>query len=106
MAIIVASTFKMSQFDFDRATKLFTTEISMLCEGQRQLPVFTQIYDDACDVGLKLVSDKTGKEVVFYLDTEDRDGENEIQGWRLKPTTESIRKVPECKDLTMLIIND
>jgi hypothetical protein len=105
MAVIVSSVFRTAQFDFDKKSKLFTQEISTLCQGQRRLPVFTQIYDDACDIGLKLISDHTGKEIVFVVAGEDTDGED-IHGWRLEPTTESIRKVPECANLKMLIIND
>lgn len=45
---------------------------------------FGRVYDDACDEGLTLVGDRTGREVVYVVDhTEVEDGE--IRYWILVP---------------------
>jgi len=63
-----------------------------------------RIYDDACDQGFVVVSEKTRKEVIFYLDYTDwgfgrnQDVEqDEIAGWNFKSA---------CRRYTILIIND
>ena len=66
-----------------------------------------QLYDDACDVGICLRSHKTGKLASFYVYDVDKDASDEdIYGWHLKPCPESLRKCPELKGWTVLIIND
>lgn len=55
---------------------------------------FGQVYTDACDEGLTLVSAKTGHEVVFVVEHEERDDlENEILFWVLRPATKIDRHV-------------
>jgi hypothetical protein len=105
MADIAITSFFSSDFSYDREQKMFTEEISTLSQGGRR-QVFSQVYDDACDEGFKMISKVTGKIVYYVVDSEDRDGENELQGWRLVPTRDSIRRVPECKGTSVLIIND
>lgn len=65
-----------------------------------------QIYDDACDVGIAIRSERTGELVRYYLSGEDSlDGED-VAGWHFKPITEDIRRVPGCARTDVLIIND
>jgi hypothetical protein len=47
--------------------------------------LFERVYDDACDVGLTIVSAVTGREVVFAVYREVRDPEGEIVCWELEP---------------------
>jgi hypothetical protein len=102
------TTLSSSEFDYNKETKTFSADISMLTNGGRR-NVFVQVYNDAIDQGVRVVSVVTGKEVVYvvdgidYLAPHDCD---EIAGWRLIPTDESIRKVPQCKGTKMLIVND
>jgi hypothetical protein len=95
---------KFSTNSFSFKDGLFTQEISTLSMGGK-LSVFHRVYTDACDEGLILVSDKTGREVEFVVDSIDK-SDGDIAGWRLVPTKESIRKVPSARGLRMLIIND
>ena len=67
---------------------------------------FERVYPDACDIGFRMVSERTGKEAVFVVDHEDTDGEGDIQGWNLVPTRESVRRNPDCAGVRVLIIND
>lgn len=64
-----------------------------------------QIYDDACDVGIAIRSDRTGRIVRFYLTGEDTDGED-VAGWRFEPIAEDTRRVPGSGRTRVLIIND
>jgi hypothetical protein len=66
---------------------------------------FDRIYNDACDVGLILVSDKTGDAATFYLhDVVKEDGD--VIYWFLLPTSETIREFPRLKTSKIKIWND
>ncbi len=66
-----------------------------------------RLYDDACDVGMALINPRTGNVTRWSLLTEVRDPrENELLGWMLAPTPETIRKQPELKDYQLNIVND
>jgi hypothetical protein len=45
---------------------------------------FGRVYPDACDVGLTVISSKTGREIVFVVERTDRDDEGEVIGWTLR----------------------
>lgn len=67
------------------------------------------LYDDACDVGFAIKSDKTGEVVTYVMETPVYDigeEERELLGWRYVPTAESIRKVPACANTKAVIYND
>jgi hypothetical protein len=65
-----------------------------------------QLYDDACDVGFAVKSEKTGKVVVFSMTSPFYNDEREIQGWHYVPTCESFRNVPGCQGMEATIFND
>lgn len=89
------------RFTFDAATGLFTAEASDI-QDQHLNP----LYDDAADVGLVMVSSKTGKLVRYYMSRETRDNDGDIEAWDYHPTSESIREVPECQGTSVTIFND
>lgn len=91
------------QFNYDKATKTFSADMSQLDMGGRVM-VWHQAYPDACDEGIKVTSHITGKEVMYVVDRRDELG-GETKGWHLVPTADSIRKVPECKGTKLFIIN-
>lgn len=67
---------------YDREANLLVGEASTL--GLRSGEEFDRVWNDSCDVGLTLVSHRTGQEVVFAVDHEEiRDGD--ILYWDLKP---------------------
>lgn len=91
-------------FSYNDAKKSFVSEASTLTRGGR-CSLFHQIYQDSCDEGLILISDKTGAEVKFVVDnTETREGD--ILCWKLVPLDEEVRKNPRLKGVTMTIFND
>ena len=61
---------------------------------------FGQVWDDACDIGLTLVSHVSGREVVFAFEREVRDREGEVMYLEFKP---ALRNQP---NLTVRIYND
>ena len=88
-------------FDYCQISKTFTADMSEL--GSR---VFQQIYPDACDLGITMISYKTGVEAKFVVQSENRDIENELLSWTLIPTTETLRKIPHLEGVKVIIFND
>jgi hypothetical protein len=80
---------------------VFSAEISDFGPSFR----FEQIYTDACDAGLVMVSATTGKPARFYISTEhDRDGD--ITHWTLKPTADAVRTYPGLAGTLVQVFND
>lgn len=68
--------FNTKQFFYRKESSCFVAEISDLPEG----PFMGQVYDDACDMGFMMESERTGKKLLFLYDMSDwNDGE--IAGW-------------------------
>jgi hypothetical protein len=76
----------------------YTAEVSDL-----GIAAFGRVYDDACDTGLTLVSQRTGREVVFVVEREDRDAEGDVTLWKLEPADRRLRRGATT---TMTIFND
>jgi hypothetical protein len=70
----------VSSDHFTRTGNEFVAEVSDF--GSTNL--FSRIYPDACDVGFAMQSTRTGKEAVFYLAEEKRDGEGGHAGLDLQ----------------------
>jgi hypothetical protein len=65
------------------------------------------VYDDACDAGFKIVSDKTGKEATFAQSgTKHSRSGDEVMAWTYEPTRDTLRKIPQLKGWTITLIND
>lgn len=59
------------------------------------------IFEDSCDAGFVMVSERTGKELTFYLDREEkRDGD--LVAWHFKPVTRD----PALQGVTATVWND
>lgn len=67
---------------------------------------FRQIYPDACDIGLVLVSQRTGQPAAFYVAEEHRTRDNEISHYSLKPIPEAVHKFPALANLKIELFND
>lgn len=92
------------KFSYDSDTNAFTAWASTLDEGMKK-HMFGRIFNDACDEGMYIVSDKTGAEAGFAVDREERNDDNDITSWVLKPTDETKRKFPLLKNATVTIFN-
>lgn len=92
---------------YDKEKNVFVGELSDLnARSSPESPTFHQIYDDAADVGLVLISHKTASEATFYLYNEVYGAEDEFLYYELRPTPETIRKYPQLKQSKVLIYND
>jgi hypothetical protein len=96
--------YRSAQFSYDAKSKVFSADISELTAGRSQF--LGQIYPDAADEGLVLISDRTGQEARFYLNVIDIDPEGDYKLWELFPTPESVRKQPGLRGVRVLIFND
>lgn len=90
---------RSSAFHYDGNSKMLSAEMSALEHiGFR----WGQVYDDACDVGLIVVSANTGREVVFVVESEVTH-ETDIVYWRLKPAHKYLWV---DNDIRVVIYND
>ena len=96
--------FSSDSFDYDPATKCFTAEISDLAAVCNTF-VFHWVYDDAMDLGLSIVSSRTGAEIIYAAEV-DIDDEGDVMQWTLYPTPESIQQHPSCLGTTVVVYND
>ena len=102
-------TFRTDSFSVNRTDKVMSTELSDLNVpvgfGEFSYPE-DRIYTDACDVGCKFRSHKTGIETTWYLDHCDRNKDNEIEGYWFFPTPETLKARSGLRGWRVLLIND
>lgn len=98
---------QLSTRDFTVATgkPMMFAEASSLGFRAGQVPG-GQLYDDACDEGITLISHRSGDKTHWYRTQEGLVVAGELQGWIYKPTTETLRKQPQLKDWEVHILND
>jgi hypothetical protein len=99
MAHNVLSTKRLTWNPKDRT---FSAEISDFGHEFR----FGQIYDDAYDEGLILVSDRTGNEAKYAIDGHIKDAEGDLVCWVLIPIRESAVKHPGVLGTKVILFND
>lgn len=80
---------------------VFVTEASGLGDF-----LLGRVYDDACDVGLTLVSHRTGAKVVYALHGEKRNSEGELLYTDFLPVRESLRNNQAAAHTRVRIYND
>ena len=98
MARSILST---KRFAYRAADKTFTAEVSELTPNFG----FERIYNDSLDMGFTLVSQNTGKEVVYAVQQE-MTVDGEVHGWELVPTRESRNQVPGAVGTRVFVWND
>ena len=110
MAIICTARHNAKHFNWNDPQKKPIAEMSDLCGALRDgVRLFSQIYDDACDVGFTLINDKSDSEATFYLDEvvyHGRGEDREVGGWRFKPTPETLNQHPKLTGYELCVIND
>ena len=50
-----------------------------------------RVYDDSCDEGFTMISDRTGKEVVFCMEETIKDCEGNILAWEFKSVSPGFK---------------
>ena len=97
--MIIGKPINTKDFSYFKDTKVFVSEISSIINSKR---LFGQLYNDACDIGFVLVSEKTGKSQAYYLKEEKRfDGD--YQSWTFLP---AVPVLPALKDSKVIVYND
>lgn len=96
-------------FTYDAAKRQFTTEISDLGREFN----FEQVYTDAIDTGLTLVSQRTGREVEYVVDHVEFDQEGDRLWWDLVVAdprhllhTRDVSAMQNMRGSTIRIFND
>ena len=90
---------------YHKPTNKFVGEASDFCSINQQM--FDQLSPDAIDVGLTLVSEKTGEKADYYLaHTQYSECDNELQYWELLPTEKAIQDNPTLQGSSITIYND
>lgn len=89
MALLNPKPVSTNRFTYHSGTATFVAEASDLGRDP-----FGRVWDDACDIGLTLVSARTGAQVVFAVAGEARDGEGDLLYWDLLPAD---RNAPALK---------
>lgn len=106
MELNTIPTFASSLFTYNRETKTYIAEASTLQGPTSAGAFFGQIYDDACDVGLRMASPHPAGKATFYLDQEHEDNEGDTTHWTFKPTSETLRRIPALNGVTVTVLND
>lgn len=88
----------LTKFHFDPKTATMSAEVSDLGISPNE-DFIKPIYNDACDVGIAVRSDLTGRVEKFSFIDMDSDGED-VHGWWFAPVN------PQCRVKRVLIIND
>jgi hypothetical protein len=96
----MAHKINTGRLSFDKQSRTFSAFISDLSDL-----TFKQIYADACDLGLTLVSDHTGAEVDFVIVAEHTQ-EGDVTHWTLEPTKQSLRVCAAARGLKLTLFND
>lgn len=95
--ILKPTPISSDRFTYDAGSFMFVIEASRL-HGLS----LGRVYDDACDVGLTLVSARSGHEIVFAVSEETRDADGDLIATILRPVRGNRNNLP----LTIHILND
>jgi len=87
------------QFTYNPATKTFVCEASDLRGFEPR-----RIYDDACDIGFYLVSEKTGKKILFCEVGPTRDEDDDLVSFNF--SAHCYENPEHCMDLKLIVFND
>lgn len=93
--------FNTKQFSYK--DKMFVAEASTLQFDPEKMD---RIYPDACDEGFHLVSEKTGKVLLFVYEQAEKDAEGDVQAFVFVPDPYAVRKNPALAGVTLHILND
>lgn len=98
-ANVIAKVISSKYFDYSKGS--FSAEDSSLPEGRT-----SRIYNDACDEGFIMKSEKTGDEVIFFLANTLRDREGDVTHWLYKPSAQDIQRNARLSNVTVTVWND
>lgn len=96
------ATFSSKHFGYSKMLNLLTVKISML---ERIGKVWDRIFPDSDEHGFEIISESTGQASTWFVDRLDIDSEGEIQGWNMKPTAATVQRLPQLKNVRLLVVN-
>lgn len=99
-----APTFSSRLFSYNTQSRSFVGEISTLVIGNG--PLSGQIYPDACDEGLCVVSSKTGRVIRFALQEEKRNADHDLEAIIFKIEPSDARRFGLANDITVHVLID
>ena len=102
---VIAKRVGSERFTWHKDCNAFIAEASDLPKG---FDFFSQVWNDACDAGFILVSERTGRELLFTFAYEDRHHvheDAEIAGWNFVADP-AFNKGLITEPVRALIIND
>jgi hypothetical protein len=92
-----------NEFTWSKESKSFSAEMSDFRGVDRDL--FQRIYDDACDTGFAMYSERTGTTETFYFSKEifsGRGEDRELAGWEFLPLNKELADL----GIKVVIFND
>lgn len=103
MAIICNSYIKTEDLAWHKDTNTFVTMASNL---GRNHP--SRIFDDACDEGYVVISERTQRRVIFALSQTQRDAEGDVICWDFDAVrTPDVKDIWETiRDIKLRVYND
>lgn len=87
------------RFCYNRDTKTMSAEVSDLGD------VWVQAYPDAADMGIEIISSRTGKSVMFVVH-EEKWNDGDLLYWVLKAVKNPRNHAPIFDQLTVVVYND
>ena len=69
-------------------------------------PMYGQIYEDACDMGLDVHNPVSGNTARFLFSHAIEVEEDEVQGWVFYPSPKIVRVFPKLAGVKLVILND
>lgn len=95
-----------SAWHVDKESKTIVVEssdaVGPLRDGR---PLYSRLYDDACDVGCETFNPRTGHGVRWFM-VEEVVEDGDLQVTIFKPCTESVRRHPPLEGWELHILND
>jgi hypothetical protein len=88
------------KFTYNAETRVFSTFASDLDPEW-----LGRAYNDACDLGFEMFSQKTGRLATFIVNEVVKQ-EGDIQKWVLTPDSHTEKKIPTLKGTRVEVFND
>ena len=102
MTNIIADKISSKYFTYSAIHREFVIEASDL---PRLLDPVGRIYNDACDAGFIMVSERTGKEVIFTVSPCSTDREGDVTAWHFTAYPEFNKGIID-EPIIATILND
>jgi hypothetical protein len=106
MHTLLNSAVKVSSkyFDYDKETKEFSIDISMLHHSGAD--PFQRIFPGSAEKGFVMSSFKSGNFVAFIQVGEQRDPDGDLLFWTFEPTAQDKKDFPTLEGVRVRIFND